>query len=778
MSDLNARLEAAARNYGEGKLASSGKPHISEAAKNLAARGAALERRSAGRSRETGLPAFSDLSLSPTPSSSTSGVSAGSASVDSDDMKRRMALDFLKQYKGELPPGMAEIFLDAVVSGKANSDDSEDEARAFMDRAQALVECKNFTAATTQFEKVITTLVGKEFSVPLRGGFISRKYLDLDEIERSMLMSSCAALGSAMFNASVISGRNDDVRSLSYSEEVETIHRHLSFSMNPHQHQWKNSNLPLTEYWEARMVAMINSSTLLKSLGNTSMAWHKLATIQSQFSNNFIFEKEDLEKLLPPGRVFLEMSTLKHPDPRLAAEAKVTSPDLQVLGSWEKLHVTGKGLPARQGDAYFVWNSCLYVLGGYKHPADGPFYSDFHYLDLEKLDGWHTLPSFPNKELAQRGLLSYHGMYVNENTLYYFAGFDTLYAFDLVKRKWWDRTVQALPGVKGSRWPTDEALRWFASTYAPRREHFYVFGGKHGDERLGCDLFLVINMRTGQWRQLSGNARAGEIRADYHVPGPRVNAMMWADADEKKIYLLGGEADRSGAFMNKQEHGASISYPYDDFWSWDIEGEFWTRERVSGNPPCPRSEVGYVFNPSLNSALIFGGYNPSLLSNIVDDNGRERTWEFQYFADTFMLDMGTRASPDDPLRWKQVLTRGFPTYRANSRLVTDPATGKTFLYGGYTSHEYLPFYKQARCFSDIWQLKVDVMNGFFEDVDVEEEARSAKAGPWQRCFTCGSTGRNWKRCGGSCNGRALFCGRDCQLEGWKEHKRVHQCRKK
>lgn len=121
--------------------------------------------------------------------------------------------------------------------------------------------------------------------------------------------------------------------------------------------EWKNSNLPLTEYWQARMVAMINSSSLLKKLGNTSMAWHQLATIHSQFSNNFVFEKQDLEKLLPSGHYFLEMSGLKHPEPRLAAEARVTCPDLQVLGSWEKLHVTGRGLPARQGDAYFVWNS-------------------------------------------------------------------------------------------------------------------------------------------------------------------------------------------------------------------------------------------------------------------------------------------------------------------------------------------------------------------------------------------------------------------------------------
>ena len=105
------------------------------------------------------------------------------------------------------------------------------------------------------------------------------------------------------------------------------------------------------------MVAMINSFSLMRSLGNTAMAWHQLRTIQSQFSNNFVLEKQDLEGLFPPGRTFLEMSALRHPEPRLAAEAKVTCPDLQVLGSWEKLSVSGRGLNARQGDAYFVWNS-------------------------------------------------------------------------------------------------------------------------------------------------------------------------------------------------------------------------------------------------------------------------------------------------------------------------------------------------------------------------------------------------------------------------------------
>lgn len=141
-----------------------------------------------------------------------------------------MALDFLKQFKSELPPGMADFFLKKIGSGEMNLEGDGgtprrsslpvdpareariDAAREFMTRGQDLAERENFTTAAFQFEKAIATLVGKDVRVPSRGGYISQKYLDLDEVERSMLMSSCAALGSAIFNASVLSGRNDDIR--------------------------------------------------------------------------------------------------------------------------------------------------------------------------------------------------------------------------------------------------------------------------------------------------------------------------------------------------------------------------------------------------------------------------------------------------------------------------------------------------------------------------------------------------------------------------------------
>ena len=96
-----------------------------------------------------------------------------------------------------------------------------------------------------------------------------------------------------------------------------------------------------------------------------------------------------------------------------------------------------------------------------------------------------------------------------------------------------------------------------------------------------------------------------------------------------------------------------------------------------------------------------------------------------------------------------VLTRGFPTYRAQAALFSDPATGRMFAFGGYTNSEFVPDGKHnvSRAFGDLWELRMDVPGGHFDGVDLEEESRTARAGPWQRCFNCGSAGP-WKKCGG------------------------------
>jgi hypothetical protein len=134
-------------------------------------------------------------------------------------------------------------------------------------------------------------------------------------------------------------------------------------------------------------------------------------------------------------------------------------------------------------------------------------------------------------------------------------------------------------------------------------------------------------------------------------------------------------------------------------------------------------------NPVLGKGIVFGGYNPSLASN---------NFQFSYYADTFVYD----SSPDPAAgtahpAWRQVMTPGFPTYRCQGQLTCDPDTGKTYLFGGYVNALVVPSKKSfSRPFGDIWELRIDLPGGNFEDVDRELDARTSKVGPWVRCFYC------------------------------------------
>lgn len=118
--------------------------------------------------------------------------------------------------------------------------------------------------------------------------------------------------------------------------------------------------------------------------------------------------------------------------------------------------------------------------------------------------------------------------------------------------------------------------------------------------------------------------------------------------------------------------------------------------------------------------------------------------QFTYYADTFLYDPFS-----SPPIWKQVLTRGYPTYRAQPKLFTDQESGRVFLFGGYVNADFIPDGKHiiSKSFNDLWELRLDIEGGHFDDVDLEEEARTAGLGPWKRCFNCGSAGQ-WKKCGG------------------------------
>lgn len=185
-------------------------------------------------------------------------------------------------------------------------------------------------------------------------------------------------------------------------------------------------------------------------------------------------------------------------------------------------------------------------------------------------------------------------MCVHDNKAYFFNSRPTLDYFDLVKEKWCQARTRM---VDGQAWPF-QAYDLMDYSACVVKDKMYVFGGTHGLCHLGTNLLLELDLKTYVWRPLSGHATQRTLKPDWNVPGPRRHGVIWADTKvegSERIYLLFGEADRQGAKMHHEPHASSESFGYGDFWSWDINGQSWRRERMIGNPPAARSEMAYTF---------------------------------------------------------------------------------------------------------------------------------------------------------------------------------------
>lgn len=243
-------------------------------------------------------------------------------------------------------------------------------------------------------------------------------------------------------------------------------------------------------------------------------------------------------------------------------------------------------------EAHHVCIGRLYVLAGEKAHL-GPWFRDFHYLDLNNINtGWHELPPFPAPERMVR--ITGWKTYVHDNKAYYFTGRLTLDYYDLLTGKWQQARTRI---VQGQEWPfLGRDLTDYSACIAKGK--LYLFGGTHVLSHIGTNLLLELDLSTYVWRRLSGYATQLELKPDWKLPGPRRHAVIWADTrveGSERIYLLFGEADRQGAKMHHEPHASSESFGYGDFWSWDINGKSWRRERLVGNPPCARSEMAYTF---------------------------------------------------------------------------------------------------------------------------------------------------------------------------------------
>ncbi|KAJ7834346.1 hypothetical protein B0H14DRAFT_3871395 [Mycena olivaceomarginata] len=479
------------------------------------------------------------------------------------------------------------------------------------------------------------------------------------------------------------------------------------------------------------------ASDIFASLGNSATAatrrWVATSTTVSLTAEH---RTPALKSLLDIG-LMIKLLESRHPDPQATLTGHVTT----------RLHIKNAGgfTEGRQNFSSFIWHSCLYIAGGRKSER-GPYYRDIWTLDLNKLDAWRQLPDYPVPAPAT-GLFLGWNMVLYNNVALLFTGRPTIDVSDLKTETWSSFHATYTPtsadtatGVLHS-WPYP-GYKSFDSAMQIIGDKMYVFGGGHGSTLMGCNLFMELDLSTRKWRRLSGTVRVTE-HGNYSCPGPRKSPASWVSEDRTRIYILFGIFDREEAHRYSELHGETVPFGCSDFWSWSVKEE----------------------NEKLQKTIIFGGYCPNLQSYVRLPGGQEGEFPYSYVADTFLFDMVPRytaataalnATPNanlnaakfefEPTRtapkWKQVLTPGFPTYRCQAHLACDSTTGRTYMFGGWTNSQYIPTRSKlmAKTFGDVWELRVDVPGGHFEEVDVEEEARVARAGPWQRCFVCGAAG--------------------------------------
>ncbi|KAJ7243080.1 hypothetical protein C8J57DRAFT_1367162 [Mycena rebaudengoi] len=618
------------------------------------------------------------------------------------------------------------------------------------EEADKLFKLKKYKDASAKYVKAANTMIGREIS--FHGPFRLDKYENLDATWELVDMLACVN-GSA----ESLTELREYKEALLWLGEVEVIVRNVQFRHTREQpsFEWFDFGLQMSEYYLERLRARVTSAKIFFILGNTGAGTHrKWSSITLLADMPKDLETAAIRKIRPQNPMGDPVFELRHPDPKLVAKLSVNDASLQVRGSWQKVVLQKNGgITSRMGSASFVYNGYLYVLGGEKY-LSGPYYRDFWCLDLNAFDKWRPLPPYPVPTSVIPKVVGF-SMVVGGDLAYLFTGGVRLDVFNL-KTNTWSSIMTSFE----SSWPyaqnqvTDYAMQCV-------RKKIYVFGGTHFLSPVGCDLLMELDIETRRWKRLSGFAQPKT--ANYSRPGPRELAASWVGKDQNNIFFLYGIADRLAAKLHSQLHGAYTSYGHDDLWCWNIKAAQWAQKRLMGNTPSPRGEMACTYNAKLDKVIVFGGYSPTVISVFPDHN---TPTAFSYYADTFMYgtdsdsDSQATASLCKEATWKQVLTRGFPTYRAQAHMVSDPATGKTFLFGGYVNSEYVPSRSEEESRS----------------VDIEDEARTARVGPWQRCFNCGGSGP-WKKCGGACKGQAFFCEPQCQRDGWKEHKLKHNCRK-
>ncbi|KAI0628679.1 hypothetical protein C8Q77DRAFT_1220832 [Trametes polyzona] len=571
----------------------------------------------------------------------------------------------------------------------------------------------------------VALLVGGQIKVPLDpangGGVKCAIYMNLTMDECLTAMTYYNGVATALYETDQLA------QALQWTLEVDVLHKDARFAAHP-IFDWEIFHpLPAClEFHRQRLLGLMTASDVLLKFGNTGSAAYcrNLGQEVAKSLPSGVDELSLRRELIPWSSIIYRSLDIKYPD-------------LQVRGSWQRLKWRESSrVTSCMAHACFIHKSRLYVCGG-QRSGTLELYPDVWCLDLVKMNGWREVPSYKQPFLNCQ-------MVVHEGKAYLCRGYAQLDYLDLERESWGGiQTHFVDERGKKLQWPFHRGLTDYTANIDSK---LYVFGGKYG-RPIGCNYYYVLDFATRTWRHLSGAHDSVPLKQDYDQPGVRKNYASWVDPGGKKIYILYSMADRQAVRLFETEFASSEGFVYDDCWSWDIAEKNWQRERVAGNFPCPRAEMSLCYNPAMKQTILFGGY-------------RLTRFGLNHFSDTFILD---HSGPGHP-RWRKVIIGNFPTYRAQGQLVVDPATGRTYLFGGYTNTDWIPTGKHdlTRSYGELWE---------FRGLDWEDDRRAALLGPWMSCYACRSIGV-WKRCGGASSLRQS----DLSKDGWPEHKEKHGCR--
>ncbi|THH27827.1 hypothetical protein EUX98_g6367 [Antrodiella citrinella] len=602
------------------------------------------------------------------------------------------------------------------------------DARDIKAEGNTLYTQQRYREAIEKYKDAMRVFLGPQFVLP-SPDYLNARYLALGDptsdqrevIELTACAGNIAQSYYKMYSAS--QDAEDLISVIDWVEEIRVMYECLKYSVFPTAPAWRLFHLKMVEYFTVPIRRFDMMAGIYRTLGNTALG----ATF-SDLSKAYYMapdEATNQSKIIAlestAMRNYNYFGSIRHPEPSAYVRLQVTQPALQIRGAWQRVDLPrGRGKPpGRSCLSSWICDGKLYVGGGmndiYKEQRD------MWCLELATKT-WKKLPDFPPIK-PSAGLYTSRPMRYWQGKAYLFSGPQKIWIFDCATEKWNSKTTT----LRGA-WPYPNN-DLFAFTSAILEGKLYIFGGDDSESRLGVDIFMELDLTTFRWKHING---ATGVVPNRNTPGLRVFTALTAVPEQRKLYLCFGDANRSQAERSGHPSGFHTDYVYNDLWSYSVDTQGWKRERLRGNFPSPRAEHCTVYHPILKRTIVYGGYNADLNS--------ANTFGFAFFSDAFVHDPGSGI-------WKQVITRGFPTYRAQCALVVDPDTGVTYLYGGWTNSEYYPSKVVLnRTFDDLWQLKLDIVRGGMSEDDFHIDPRTVPHGPWYQCFSCGRFDTTPKKC--------------------------------